>query len=63
MTVSQPSAEYQTEVIQLDDVEIIVVLDAGPRVLGYSRSGGPQLLASTPGEVIDLPGGEAFPFV
>ncbi len=63
VTVSQPSAEYQTEVIQLDGVEVIVVLDAGPRVLGYARRGGPQLFASLPGEVIDQPGGEAFSFV
>ena len=41
----------------------IVVLDAGPRVLGYSRRGGPQLFASLPGEVIEQPGGAAFSFV
>jgi hypothetical protein len=63
VTVSKPSADYQTEVIQLDDVEVIVVLDAGPRVLGYSRRGGPQLFASLPGEVIEQPGGAAFSFV
>lgn len=63
MTVSQPSTDYQTEVIRLGDVEVTVVLDAGPRVLGYARRGGPQLFASLPGEVIDQPGGEDFSFV
>jgi len=61
--VSQPPTEYQTEVIRLGDVEVTVVLDAGPRVLGYVRRGGPQLFTSLPGEVIDRPGGEAFSFV
>jgi hypothetical protein len=46
--------------IDLGDVTVTVVLDAGPRILGYADRGGPQLFAALPGEVIDKPGGFEF---
>ena len=53
---------HQTETIDLGAVEATVVLDAGPRILGYARRGGPQLFAALPGEVIESHAG-AFAFL
>jgi len=44
-----------TQTIDLGPVEISIVVNAGPRILGYSRHGGPQLFASLPDDVIEHP--------
>lgn len=54
---------HQSETFDLGVVEATVVLDAGPRILGYARHGGPQLFASVPGEVLDRPGGPGFELI
>ncbi len=47
-----------TETIDLGPVGVTFVVDAGPRILGYARHGGPQLFATLPGVLIDGPAGE-----
>jgi hypothetical protein len=55
--------DHQTETFDLGVVEATVVLDAGPRILGYARRGGAQLFASVPGEVLDRPGGPGLELI
>lgn len=43
----------ETEVMSLGPVEATVVVNRGPRIVGFARSGGPQLFAVLPDEVID----------
>ena len=44
-----------TQTVDLGPVEISVAVNAGPRILGYARHGGPQLFASLPDDVIEHP--------
>ena len=44
---------HETATVDLGYVEVTVVLDAGPRILGYARHGGPQLFAMLSGAVIE----------
>ena len=43
------------QTMDLGPVEVTFAVNAGPRVLGYSRHGGPQLFASLPDDVIEHP--------
>ena len=52
-----------TAAFDLGYVEATVALDAGPRVVGYARHGGPQLFARLPGEVIEHPSVGTFSFL
>jgi hypothetical protein len=45
----------ETQTIDLGPVAITVAVNAGPRILGYARHGGPQLFASLPDDVIEHP--------
>ncbi len=51
------------EAIDLGPVTVTVARDAGPRVLGYARRGGPDLFARLPGAVIDHPGAGTYAFL
>jgi hypothetical protein len=44
-------------------VEISVATQAGPRIVGYSRTHGPQLFASLPGTVLSHPDAGVFRFL
>jgi hypothetical protein len=45
----------ETQTIDLGPVAVTVAVNAGPRILGYARHGGPQLFASLPDDVIEHP--------
>ena len=53
MTETPAAIEMQT--MDLGPVEVSFAVNAGPRILGYARHGGPQLFASLPHEVIEHP--------
>ena len=48
-------APIETQTIDLGPVEVSFAVNAGPRILGYARHGGPQLFASLPDDVIEHP--------
>jgi hypothetical protein len=48
-------APIETRTIDLGPVEVSFAVNAGPRILGYARHGGPQLFASLPDDVIEHP--------
>ncbi len=54
---------HETETFDLGPVVVTVVLDAGPRVLGYSRHNGPQVFADLPGDEIPRRDGPPFEFI
>lgn len=47
----------QTEAFELGGIGVTVALDAGPRILGFSRHHGPELFAAVPDAVIESPAG------
>ena len=49
--------------IELGPYVVRIAEDAGPRILGFARTGGPDLFASLPDAVIDVPGLETFHFL
>ncbi len=52
-----------SETVDLGPVSVTVARDAGPRILGYVRTGGPDLFARLPGAVIDHPAAGTFSFL
>jgi hypothetical protein len=61
--MSHESTSIETLVFRLGPVEVEVATQAGPRIVGYSRAGGPQLFASLPDAVLGCPGEEDFRFL
>jgi hypothetical protein len=53
--MGETSAPIETQTVDLGPVEVSFAVNAGPRILGYARHGGPQLFASLPDEVIEHP--------
>lgn len=51
------------QTMDLGPVEVTFAVNAGPRVLGYSRHGGPQLFASLPDDVIEHPAVGTYRFL
>lgn len=47
----------QTKTYELGGINVTVALDAGPRILGFSRRDGPELFAALPDAVIESPAG------
>jgi hypothetical protein len=54
---------HETDIIDLGPVAATLILDAGPRILGYARHDGPQLFADLPGEAIERDDGSPFEFI
>jgi hypothetical protein len=50
-------------VFRLGPVTVHVATQAGPRIVGYARSDGPQLFASLPGATVAHPGSGEFRFL
>jgi hypothetical protein len=53
MSDHEPFGPLETTTIDLGFVAATVAVNAGPRVLGYARTDGPNLFASLPDEVIE----------
>lgn len=53
--MSDPRSTFQVEAVTFDlgPVSATVANNAGPRILGYARHGGPEVFASLPGAVIE----------
>ena len=58
--VVEALAGHETAVLDLGYVEVTVVLDAGPRIVGYARHDVPQLFATLPGAIIEHPAYGAY---
>jgi len=63
MKTNDGRTDIDTTTLDLGHVTVTLAVDAGPRVLGYARVGGPQLFASLPGEVIEHPAIGSFRFL
>ena len=53
----------EARTVDLGPVTAVLAEKAGPRILGYARSGGPQLLAALPEAAIELADGNRFRFL
>jgi hypothetical protein len=63
VTSSQQVRGIDAQVFDLGPVEVCVATQAGPRIVGYSRTHGPQLFASLPDTVLPHPEGDVFRFL
>jgi hypothetical protein len=57
------SVPIETQTVDLGPVEASFAVNAGPRILGYARHGGPQLFASLLDEVIEHPAVGSYRFL
>ena len=57
------SVPIETQTVDLGPVEVSFATNAGPRILGYARHGGPQLFASLRDEVIEHPAVGSYRFL
>ncbi len=53
----------ETRTFEVGPVDVEVALDAGPRIVGYTRRGGPDLFARVPGETIEHPDAGSFSLI
>lgn len=63
MTTEDAFLDIETMTVDLGPATAVLAKDAGPRILGYARSGGPQLFATLPDAGIEVPGGGRFHFL
>jgi hypothetical protein len=61
--MSDTPAPIETQTVDLGPVEVSFAVNAGPRILGYARHGGPQLFASLPDEVVEHPAVGSYRFL
>ena len=57
------SGNLEIQTIDLGAVGVSFAVNAGPRILGYARRGGPQLFASLPDDVIEHPAVGTYRFL
>jgi len=57
------SGNLETQTIDLGLVDVVIAMNAGPRILGFARHGGPQLFASLPDDVIEHPASGTYRFL